>query len=101
MPGTNFGALPAAYGQALVGYTYHSQQLNGGAWTLQRIGMFNQPSKTFALGDGNTNSTEANNLKKITRGTTCTIAWRHMNRANFSWLDGHVSFESFIKKRTR
>lgn len=101
MVGTNFGYLPQTYGQALVGYTYNSQQTGGGSWKPYRISEYKQPSKTFALADGNTSTCNAATASEVVKGTTCRIAWRHAGVSNVSWLDGHVSSDTFIKVRTK
>jgi prepilin-type processing-associated H-X9-DG protein len=99
--GTNAGYLPQTYGQALVGYTYNSQQHAGGSWKLQRVSQFKQPSKTFALADGNNITANGNTAAEITPGSTSIIAWRHGGLANASWLDGHVSAQKFFVPRVK
>ena len=99
--GTNDGYLPQTYGQAMVGYTYNSQQHAAGAWKMVRTTEFKNPSATFALADGNNGSANGANEAQITKGADCVVAWRHGGLANVSWLDGHVSSEKFIKARTK
>ena len=98
-PGTNMGSHPQTWGQASVGYAWNIQQHANS--TLQRISAFKQPSQTFVLADGNTTTADGNVAADITPGANSKIAWRHVNMANASWMDGHVSTQKYIEAREK
>ena len=96
--GTNTG-WRQDWGVPMVGYAYNTQQTGGGLMVLQSISAFKQPSKTVCLVDGNMRLVNMDTPTEIEKGTTSKISWRHGDRANVLWLDGHVSSEGYLEQR--